>query len=84
MQTPKRELTFIVGSGILRGIETRFLCESVKGKSFKNASIDLLKDKLSEMDLSRYKKTWFYKSVSMMLTPKLTLILSKLNTLPFV
>ena len=54
-QTPKRELTFIVGSGTLRGIETRFLCENVSVKSFNNVSIDSLKEKLSNMDLSRYK-----------------------------
>ena len=34
-QIPKRELTFVVGSGTLRAIETRFLHENVRVKSFK-------------------------------------------------
>ena len=44
-----------MGSGTLRAIETRFLHENVRVKSFKNATIDFLNDKLCKMDLSRYR-----------------------------
>lgn len=49
------DLTFITGSCILKGIETKYLADKVKVKSFKSAKIDDLKDSLSKMDLSRYK-----------------------------
>ena len=53
---PIKKCTFIVGSCILQSIETRFLAENVRVKSFKNASISALKQKLSTMDLSCYDK----------------------------
>ena len=53
---PKRDLTFITGSGILKSIDTKFLSQNVRVKSFQNAKIDSLKDKLTNMDLSRYEK----------------------------
>ena len=53
---PIKKFTFIVGSCILQSIETRFLAENVRVKSFKNASISALEQKLSTMDLSCYDK----------------------------
>ena len=51
----KQNLTFITGSCILKNIETRFLDENVRIKSFRKAKIENLKDSLTQMDLSRYK-----------------------------
>lgn len=51
----KPKLTFITGSCILKGIETKFLDETVRVKSFKNAKIEDLHGALTKMDLSRYK-----------------------------
>ena len=49
-QAKKRDLT----SGILQNIETRFLKNNVRVKSFSGVKIDDLKHKLSQMKLSRY------------------------------
>ena len=51
----KADLTFVTGSCILKTIETRFLAEKVRVKSYNKAKIEMLQEKLSEMDLSRYK-----------------------------
>ena len=53
---PNRDLTFITGSGILKSIDTKFLSQNVRVKSFQNAKIDSLKDKLTNMDHSLYDK----------------------------
>lgn len=52
---PKRNLTFITGSCILKGIEAKFLDHSVRIKSFREATIEDLHESLVKMDLSRYK-----------------------------
>lgn len=49
----KRNLTFITGSCILKNIETRFLDENVRLKSFQNAITENPKDSLTKMDLLR-------------------------------
>ena len=49
------DLTLITGSYILRGIETKFLAESVRVKSFKAVKIETLKEALTNMDLTNYK-----------------------------
>ena len=49
-----RDLTLVTGSCILRTIETRFLAENTRVKSFNKAKIETLEEKLSNMDLSRY------------------------------
>lgn len=55
-EKPKNpDLTFITGSCILKSIETKFLGENVRVKSFKKAKIENLQEALSKMDLSRYK-----------------------------
>ena len=46
------DLTLITGSFILRGIETKFLAESVRVKSFKAVKIETLKEALTNMDLT--------------------------------
>ena len=51
----KKDLTFITGSCLLKTIETRFLDENVRVKSYYKAKIETLQENLSEMDLSRYK-----------------------------
>ena len=51
---PKRDLTFVTGSCLLKAIETKFLDQNVRVKSYQNAKIDDLQDSLSNMDLSRY------------------------------
>ena len=53
-KTTKRDLTLITGSDVLTSLEPNFLGTHVRVKSFKNASISNMKDKLSTMDLSRY------------------------------
>ena len=53
---PNRDLTFITGSGILKSIDTKLLSQNVRVKSFQNAKIDSLKDKVTNMGLSRYDK----------------------------
>ena len=52
--TKLHDLTFITGSCILKSIETRFLNDKVRVKSFNNSTIATLQEKLSKMDLSRY------------------------------
>ena len=52
---PNPDLTFITGSCILKTIETRFLGDKVRVKSFNKAKIETLQENLSRMDLSRYK-----------------------------
>ena len=54
-KTKKADLTLITGSNILRGIETKFLAENVRVKSYKSAKIDTLKDALVKLDFTRYK-----------------------------
>ena len=54
-QTPKRDLTFITGSCMLKAIDTKFLDDNVRVKSHRNAKIEDLQKSLSSMDLSRYK-----------------------------
>ena len=39
-----------------KGIETRFLDESIRVKSYRDANIKHVHDNISQMDLSRYKK----------------------------
>ena len=46
----------ITGSCLLKGIETKYLADKVRVKSFKSAKTDDLKDSLRKMDLSRYKE----------------------------
>ena len=53
-QQQKRDLTLVTGPCILRTIETRFLSENARVKSFYQAKIETLEEKLSHMDLSRY------------------------------
>lgn len=50
-----KPFTFITGSCILRNIETKFLDQNVRVKTFKNVKIDTLNSALSKMDLSVYK-----------------------------
>ena len=52
---PKRDLTFITGSCILKGIDAKFLDRNVRVKSFREAKIENLHESLLKMDLSRYK-----------------------------
>ena len=54
-QSPKRDLTFVTGSCLLKAIDTKFLDENVRVKSYQNAKIEDLQESLSSMDLSRYK-----------------------------
>ena len=51
-KTKKADLTLITGSNILRGIETKFLAENVRIKSYKSAKIDTLKDALIKLDFT--------------------------------
>ena len=53
---PAKNLGFITGSCILKSIETRFLADNVRVKSFSKAKISTLEEKLLTMDLSRYDK----------------------------
>ena len=53
---PKRDLTLITGSCLLKGIETRFLDENIRVKSYRNAKIKHVQGSIAKMDLSRYKK----------------------------
>ena len=48
-KTKTADLTLITGSNILRGIETKFLAENVRIKSYKSAKIDTLKDALVKL-----------------------------------
>ena len=52
---PKRELTFLTGSCLLKNIKSRFLHEKTRIKTFRNAKIAQLKETLTKMDLRRYK-----------------------------
>ena len=54
-QSPKRDLTFVTGSCLLKAIDRKFLDENVRVKSYQNAKIEDLQESLSSMDLSRYK-----------------------------
>ena len=49
------DLTLITWSCILRGIETKFLSESVRVKSLKAVKIETLKEALTNMDLTNYR-----------------------------
>ena len=50
----KRDLTLVTGSDAVTYLEPKFLGKNVRIKSFKNATIQNMKDNLSKMDLSRY------------------------------
>ena len=50
----KADMTFITGSCILKTIETRFLADKVRVKSYNKANIETLQEKFTEMDLYRY------------------------------
>ena len=51
---PKRDLTFITGSCILKSIDTKFLAPNVKVKSFQKIKIEAFHQTMTKMDLSRY------------------------------
>ncbi|MCG8113370.1 MAG: hypothetical protein N0E59_21675, partial [Candidatus Thiodiazotropha taylori] len=54
-QQVNRDLTFLIGSCLLKNIEPRFLHEKTKIKSFRDAKISNLKDEMTKMNLARYK-----------------------------
>ena len=51
-----RNLTLITGSCIMKHVETRFLADNVRIKTFAQAKIETLKENITKMDLSRYEK----------------------------
>ena len=51
-----RNLTLITGSCILKHVETRFLADNVRVKSYPQAKIETLEENITNMDLSRYEK----------------------------